>query len=92
MSRKKRSGSKSRSDTPRREGGPVSGTPMSPSALPMDEPREEQQHRAAPAPGVPIPLTEYERLKREAADRPASSEGPAQEDPSHDACKNRRRS
>ena len=59
-----------------------SGRPFEPGA-PDASPAEpsSSETRPMPAPGVPIPAGEYERLKDEARRRRAPSDGPAQEDP-----------
>ena len=59
------------------------GQSMSPAGLPgesRDRAVKKRRTRAAPAPGVPIPADEYDRLKREAEQGPAPNQAPAQED------------
>lgn len=54
------------------------GRPFSPSRPAHEDPADEP--RPAPPPGVPLPLTEYDRLKEEAKERPPPDDAPAQED------------
>ena len=66
-----------------RRGGGGAGVPMTPSNLPEDVCSASPgtgRLKAAPAPGVPMSIQEYERLKEQARTGPAPEEAPAQED------------
>jgi hypothetical protein len=58
------------------------GVPVRPTDLPEEnsEQATPDRPRAAPPPGVPMTIEEYERLKREAETAPPADEAPAQED------------
>src|SRR5215471_1029534 len=78
----KKRDSKRRSTRPRRGvAGP--GTMMNPCEMsrePSDDAADPEQPKAAPAPGLPVSLQEYERLKRAAESGSAPEGVPAQED------------
>jgi len=67
----------------RRRGVGQAGVPMSPSNMPNNacsEAPDAERPKAAPAPGVPMNIQEYERLKEQVKNSPAPEDAPAQED------------
>ena len=62
------------------EGVGTGGESINPSGLPEHSEPEEKEPRAAPGPGVPISIEEYNRLKEAAKRAPAAPVSNAQED------------
>lgn len=82
MAKKNRNESKRRPMRPR-GGITPAGAPISPGELPVDDSPKTSgsPQRAAPAPGVPMTLRQFEHLKKKAKGAAAKTqEGPAQED------------
>jgi hypothetical protein len=73
---------KQRSPRRARGAGGAAGAPIRPADVPADAGCETSLDRpkSAPAPGVPMSIAEYERLKEQAKRRPARRDAPAQED------------
>lgn len=62
------------------EGVGTGGESINPSGLPQHSEPEENKPRAAPGPGLPISIEEYNRLKEAAKTAPTPAVSNAQED------------